>query len=92
MVSTSDVRDAGPVQALLTNRMMVDGVVETPNGAHFTSCVPDHGRDEAFQRAYATAAADDESWRRFENTFLAGDESDYQAAVREFHTRSAPDE
>jgi glutaconate CoA-transferase subunit A len=88
MVSTSDLRDAGPVQALLTNRMMVDGVVETPNGAHFTSCVPDHGRDEAFQRAYAMAAADDGSWRRFENTFLAGDESDYQAAVRDFHART----
>jgi glutaconate CoA-transferase, subunit A len=85
VMSTSDLRAAGPVQTLLTNRMMVDGVVETPNGAHFTSCVPDHGRDEAFQRAYATAAADDGSWRRFENTFLAGDESDYQAAVRDFH-------
>jgi glutaconate CoA-transferase subunit A len=85
VVSTSDLYDAGPVQTLLTNRMMVDGVVETPNGAHFTSCVPDHGRDEAFQRAYATAAADDESWQRFQHTFLAGDESDYQAAVRDFH-------
>jgi acyl CoA:acetate/3-ketoacid CoA transferase alpha subunit len=90
LVSTSDLLATGPVQTLLTNRMMVDGVVETPNGAHFTSCVPDHGRDEAFQRAYATAAADDESWRRFENTFLAGDESDYQAAVQDFHRRSAP--
>ena len=32
--------------------MLVTGVVEAPNGAHFTSCVPDYGRDEAFQRAY----------------------------------------
>ena len=29
---------------------MVTGVVEAPNGAHFTSCVPDYDRDEAFQR------------------------------------------
>ena len=33
-------------------------VAETPNGAHFTSCVPDYGRDEAFQAHYARAAAD----------------------------------
>ena len=32
---------------------MVDGVVEAPNGAHFTSCAPDYERDEAFQKAYA---------------------------------------
>ena len=36
------------------------GVVETPGGAHFTSCVPDYGRDEAFQARYAAAAADAE--------------------------------
>ena len=30
----------GPPQTLLLNRAMVHGVVETPNGAHFTSCVP----------------------------------------------------
>ena len=29
---------------------MTDGVVETPHGAHFTECVPDYPRDEAFQR------------------------------------------
>ena len=40
---------------------MVDGVVEAPGGAHFTSCVPDYDRDEAFQREYAAAAADAES-------------------------------
>ena len=29
---------------------MTDGVVETPHGAHFTECVPDYPRDEAFQK------------------------------------------
>ena len=43
----------GPPQTLLLNRAMVHGVTETPNGAHFTSCVPDYGRDEAFQKRYA---------------------------------------
>lgn len=73
-----------PVQRLLISRMMVDGVVETPNGAHFTSCVPDYERDEAFQAAYATAAADDDAWQAFERRFLSGDEAAYQAAVAEF--------
>jgi len=31
----------------------VDGVIEIPGGAGFTSCVPDYGRDEAAQKAYA---------------------------------------
>lgn len=43
----------GPPQTLLLNRMMVDGVVEAPGGAGFTSCVPDYERDEAAQREYA---------------------------------------
>ena len=37
---------------------MVDGVIEAPNGAHFTTCEPDYGRDEAFQKAYVAAAGD----------------------------------
>jgi glutaconate CoA-transferase subunit A len=75
-----------PVQRLLLNRMMVDGVVETPNGAHFTTCAPDYDRDERFQKAYAAAAAgSDDEWRAFHDRFLAGDESSYQDAVRAFH-------
>jgi glutaconate CoA-transferase, subunit A len=66
----------GPVQALLLNRMMVDGVVETPRGAHFTSCVPDYPRDEKFQRLYAEA-----DWESFADRFLTGGERGYQEAV-----------
>jgi glutaconate CoA-transferase subunit A len=73
------------VQRLLVSRMMVSGVVETPNGAHFTTCTPDYERDEKFQKAYAAAAADDEAWAAFEQRFLSGDEESYQAAVRAFH-------
>jgi glutaconate CoA-transferase subunit A len=65
IVTTADLVAAAPPQALLLNRMMVDAVVDAPNGAHFTSCVPDYGRDEAFQRAYAAAAADLEAWPAF---------------------------
>jgi glutaconate CoA-transferase, subunit A len=85
IVKTEELTERGPVQSLLLNRMMVDAVVETPGGAHFTSCAPDHGRDERFQREYATAAADPEAWQRFTKTYLAGDEAEYQAAVRRFH-------
>jgi glutaconate CoA-transferase subunit A len=71
----------GPPQTLLLNRAMVHGVAETPNGAHFTSCVPDYGRDEAFQERYAAAAADPQGWRRFTEQYLDGDEAAYQKAV-----------
>ncbi|GAA3396742.1 CoA transferase subunit A [Streptomyces roseoviridis] len=65
-------------QTLLISRHSVTGVVETPNGAHFTSCVPDHGRDEPFLRLYATTP-----WPEFAARFLSGrTEDDYQAAVR----------
>jgi glutaconate CoA-transferase subunit A len=72
----------GAPQSLLLNRAMVHGVTETPNGAHFTSCVPDYGRDEEFQRRYAKAAADPADWRRFRAEYLDGDEAAYQKAVR----------
>ena len=52
---------------------MVDGVVEAPNGAHFTSCEPDYERDEAFQREYAEAAADAEAWAAFAARYLDGE-------------------
>jgi glutaconate CoA-transferase subunit A len=77
LVDTASLSSLGPPQSLLLNRLMVDGVVETPGGAHFTSCAPDYGRDEEFQRLYAT-----EDWSSFEDRFLAGDEAAYQAAVK----------
>ena len=71
----------GPPQSMLLNRAMVHGVAETPNGAHFTSCVPDYPRDEAFQARYAQAAADAEEWDTFRAQYLAGDEAAYQEAI-----------
>jgi glutaconate CoA-transferase subunit A len=55
VVDTAELTEAAPVQSLLLNRMMVDGVIEMPGGARFTSCVPDYGRDEAAQRRYVAA-------------------------------------
>lgn len=81
LVDTAELAAAGPPQCLLVNSTMVDGVVVTPNGAHFTSCVPDYDRDEAFLREYAVAAADPRAWDRFRATYLDGDEEHYQTAV-----------
>jgi len=84
IIDTADLTAGGPVQSLVLNRLMVDGVVATPNGAHFTTCTPDYGRDEAFQKAYATAAADDRAWADFKQKYLTGDEQTYQDAVADF--------
>ncbi len=89
IVDTAGLTVDTPVQRLLLNRMMVAGVVETPNGAHFTTCTPDYERDEKFQKAYAAAAADDEAWSAFERRFLSGDEAAYQAAVQQFQEEQA---
>jgi len=84
VVATEELVTAVPPQALLVNRMMVDQVVEAPGGAHFTTAAPDYGRDERFQRHYAQAAAQHDSWAEFVATYLTGSEADYQAAVRRF--------
>lgn len=90
IVDTAGLTVDAPVQRVLLNRMMVTGVVETPNGAHFTNCVPDYERDERFQKAYATAAGgSDDDWAAFEERFLSGDEESYQAAVRAFTEESS---
>ena len=85
IVDTAGLTVDAPVQRLLISRMMVAGVVETPNGANFTTCTPDYERDEAFMRHYAKAAADPETWSAFQQRFLAGSEDDYQAAVAAWH-------
>jgi acyl CoA:acetate/3-ketoacid CoA transferase alpha subunit len=95
VVPTDELVKAVPPQALLINRMMVDSVVEAPNGAHFTTAAPDYGRDEKFQHHYAEAAGSEETWQQFVQTYLSGSEADYQAAVRKFvdaHARSVKEE
>lgn len=84
VVATGELLDEGPVQSLLLNRTDVDGVIETPGGAHFTSCAPDYGRDEAFQKHYVAAAKDPDAWPSFVDRFLSGGEPNYQAAVTAF--------
>ncbi|CAM5622914.1 CoA-transferase [Streptomyces gougerotii] len=91
IVETAELlKEHGP-QTLLVKRLFVDGVVETPNGAHFTSCEPDHARDEEFQRAYVRAAREPGAWPAFAARFLSGDEAAYQTAVTAFHQEQQED-
>jgi glutaconate CoA-transferase, subunit A len=80
IVDTGQLAKGGPDRQRV-QRWMVHGVIETPNGAHFTSCVPDYDRDESLQRDYVTAAKDPELWAKFAAEYLDGDEQDYQRAV-----------
>lgn len=81
VVDTTELAAASDITRMRIHRWMVSGVVEAPNGAHFTSCVPDYGRDERFQREYARAAKDPAAWEAFHRTYLSGTEQDYQKAV-----------
>jgi len=82
LVPTEELTREGSFLTLRIHRGMVDGVVETPRGAHFTECPPDYARDEAFQSEYAKAARDPEAWKSFEQRYLALDsEADYQRAI-----------
>lgn len=81
LVDTGQFLAEGPPQSLRINRLMTDGVVETPHGGHFTECVPDYGRDEEFQRVYAESAKSDEAWDAFRARYVDVTEAEYQAAV-----------
>jgi glutaconate CoA-transferase subunit A len=81
IVDTADLAKEGPVHSIRINRLMTDGVVETPHGAHFTECVPDYGRDEAFQRAYTASAKSDDAWEEFRSRYVDVTEAEYQQAV-----------
>ncbi|MEU2332248.1 CoA-transferase [Streptomyces sp. NPDC013172] len=84
LVDTAELTKAAPPQSLLLKRLDVTGVVEAPGGAHFTSCAPDHGRDEDFQKLYASTP-----WEEFSARFLAGDDQAYRSAVRDWREEQA---
>ena len=83
IVPTSDLLKGGSAHTLKIQRHMVDGVIETPGGAHFTECPPDYGRDEAFQREYANTAKEEKVWTAFESKYLSVDEDEYQRRVQD---------
>jgi glutaconate CoA-transferase, subunit A len=81
IVDSDQFTAEGPVQTMCISRLLTDGVVQTPGGAHFTACVPDYRRDEAFQKAYVVAASDPEQWAQFAAQYLEVTEDEYQAAT-----------
>ncbi|HEY7105690.1 MAG TPA: CoA-transferase [Acidimicrobiia bacterium] len=82
VVPTDDLASNGPVQTMRISRLMTHGVVAAPYGAHFTECVPDYGRDEAFQRDYARTARDPDAWAAWKATYLdCGDHDAYLRAI-----------
>ena len=83
IVDTADLSKSESFHTLKIHRAMIDGVIEAPNGAHFTECPPDYDRDEAFQREYAATAKNPEAWEAFKATYLdLESEAAYQEAVR----------
>jgi glutaconate CoA-transferase, subunit A len=83
IVATEELAGIADLPHLRISRMDVTGVVEAPHGAHFTECLPDYGRDEAFQKRYAATAKSDEAWDEFRAEFLDLDEAGYQTKVQE---------
>jgi glutaconate CoA-transferase subunit A len=82
IVDTNDMAKEGTHHTRRISRMSIDGVVEAPNGAHFTSCDPDYARDEAFQKEYAASAKSPEAWAEFKSAWLDLSEADYQSKLR----------
>jgi glutaconate CoA-transferase subunit A len=72
VVATEALGAEGSLHGRRIHRGMVDGVVEAPRGAWFTSCEPDYGRDEETQRAYAASAAEPGGWSTFCRRFVEG--------------------
>jgi glutaconate CoA-transferase subunit A len=81
IIPTANLLDEGTFHTLKINRMMVQGVVHAPGGAHFTECPPDYERDEAFQKEYAATAKDPAAWEAFKAKYLDVTEAEYQKAV-----------
>lgn len=84
LVPTAELVVGDAALRTVINRTMVDGVVESPGGAHFTSAPPDHDRDEAFQKHYAASAKSAEAWAAFREQFVDVDETTYHANVAAF--------
>ena len=81
VVATEALLDEGPIQTLRIPRLNVTGVVEAPNGAHPTSCLPDYEADDTFIGAYVATAKDADLWASFLADRLQADEATYQAGV-----------
>jgi glutaconate CoA-transferase subunit A len=76
-----------PIASVPIHRMLVDGVAESPGGAHFTANPPDYGRDEQFQKEYASSATDPAEWEAFSSRYVFVGDDEYRAHVAERQAR-----
>jgi glutaconate CoA-transferase subunit A len=83
IVDTAALAAEGCVHQLRISRLMVDGVVHAPGGAHFTLCEPDYPRDEVVQRAYAASARSPGAWAAFRAEWIDIPETEYRRKVWE---------
>lgn len=82
IIPTEDFAKHGSFHTQRISRLMTTGVIEAPNGAHFTECPPDYGRDESFQKEYAASASSPEQWDEFRKAWIdLESEEEYQRAV-----------
>ena len=81
IVPTAELTKLGCVHTLYLDRGMVDGVVETPFGAHPTSCAPAYGIDVEHLRVYAGAASGADAWADYRRRYVDVDDAAYVEAV-----------
>lgn len=81
VVPHGELTGEGPLAAVAIHRLLTDGVVEAPLGAHFTACPPDYGRDERLQKEYAASAKQPDDWAAFRARYVDVDDDGYRAAV-----------
>ena len=80
ILETEELLARGCVHTLCLDRGMVDAVVETPFGAHPTSCAPAYGIDVEHLKQYA-GATDAERWAEYRRRFVDVGDSRYLEAV-----------
>ncbi len=80
IVETREFTDLGCIHSMQLNRSMVDGVVETPFGAHPTSCTPKYGIDVEHLKKYV-AATESEEWAEYRRNYIDVDHDRYVEAV-----------
>jgi glutaconate CoA-transferase subunit A len=83
VVENGALTDEGPIASVVIHRLLTDGVAESPGGAHFTANPPDYGRDESFQKEYASAAGDVDRWNDFARRYVDVSDEEYRAHVDE---------
>ncbi|MEE8310613.1 MAG: CoA-transferase [Candidatus Binatia bacterium] len=81
IVETSELTQLGPLQTLVLNRTLTDGIIETPFGAHPTACVPAYGIDLDHLKLYSAAAKDPEARAEYWKTYVDVDDATYLKSV-----------